>query len=216
MAGRGRPRAIAFAAAAAAGALLGLGLYALFGEDEPPAAVITRQAETTGRALIGGPFRLVDQFGRERSDDEFRGRQLLVFFGYTHCPDICPTGLATLSAALDLLGGAAAKVQPIFITLDPGRDTVAAMRLYAENFHPRLIALTGAPAKVRAAAKAYRVYYSRVGAKDGAEDDDYLVDHSTFTYLVGADGRYLTHFRHGTPPEKMAAAIRKALYTKSR
>ena len=161
---------------------------------------------TTGEALIGGPFSLVAQDGRRVTDGDLRGRHMLVYFGYTHCPDMCPLGLETLTRAMDLLPPAAAeRVQPVFITFDPARDTPEAMRAFAESFHPRLLALTGSEAEVQGALKAYRVYARK--ADDANAGGEYLVDHSTFTYVMGPDGRYLAHFSHGTTPEDMAKRL---------
>jgi cytochrome oxidase Cu insertion factor (SCO1/SenC/PrrC family) len=153
---------------------------------------------------IGGSFVLTDQNGELRRSEEFRGKLMLVYFGYTFCPDACPTALQDMSAALDLLGDKASSVQPIFSTIDPERDTVAQMRLYASNFHPRLIALTGSPQAIAAAARAYRVYYQK---QTGGNADEYLMDHSGLIYLMGRDGRYLAHFSPGITPAEMAAAI---------
>lgn len=174
--------------------------------DRPIAVV--RYGKASGPARIGGPFGLVDQRGRRRSDRDFRGKRMLVFFGYTHCPDFCPTGLQTMTQALRLLGADAAKLQPIFVTVDPERDTVKVLRSYAANFHPSLIALTGTTAEVAAAARAYRVYYAK-GKIDS--DGDYTMAHSTYTYLMGPDGRYITHFRHGISPKALAAGLKKHL-----
>ena len=164
----------------------------------------------TGAALIGGPFTLVDQNGKTRTDAEFRGKYMLVYFGYTYCPDFCPTELNTITDAMGLLGAAAAKVQPIFITIDPARDTVQQMKLYAQSFDPRLIALTGTPEQIAVVAKGYRVYYAKAPGAE-SKGGDYLMDHSTFIYLMGPDGAYLTHFRYGMSAKDMAAAIRKYL-----
>jgi len=160
-----------------------------------------------GTADIGGAFDLTDQAGQRRTDAEFRGRYMLVYFGYTFCPDICPTTLATMTEALDRLGEKAAAVQPIFITVDPARDTVAVLRDYAPHFHERLVALTGTAEQIAAAAKAYRVYVS-VPAEAG---EDYLVDHSGFLYLMDREGRYAAHFRHAVTPEELAAAIARII-----
>jgi len=153
---------------------------------------------------IGGPFVLTDQNGELRRSEEFRGKLMLVYFGYTFCPDACPTALQDMSAALDLLGDKASAVQPIFITIDPERDTVAQMKLYASNFHPRLLALTGSPEAIAAAARAYRVYYQK---QTGGNAGEYLMDHSGLIYLMGRDGRYLGHFSPGTTPAEIATAI---------
>jgi cytochrome oxidase Cu insertion factor (SCO1/SenC/PrrC family) len=164
-----------------------------------------RQAQTSaGEALIGGPFILTDQHGKRVTEKDFAGRYMLIYFGYTFCPDICPTSLTTMAAALDRLPQEQAEqVVPVFITVDPARDTVEQLAAYAPLFHPRLVALTGSEDEVREAARAWRVYY-HVPDEEG---DDYLVDHSTFVYLMGPDGSYRTHFGIDTSPEKMAEVI---------
>jgi len=157
---------------------------------------------------IGGPFTLTDQNGAIRHDSEFRGRMMLVYYGYTYCPDACPAALNVMTGAMDRLGEDADAVQPIFITVDPERDTVAQMKSYASNFTPRLVALTGSPDAIAAAARAYRVYFQKAA---GEGKDDYTMDHSAFVYLMGRDGRYLTHFGPDVTAEQMAAAIQKFL-----
>ncbi|MFN4090513.1 MAG: SCO family protein [Alphaproteobacteria bacterium] len=165
-----------------------------------------------GEPLIGGPFTLVDGEGRSRTDEDFRGRLMLIYFGFTYCPDVCPTELQAMGQAVDKVGaraGAKAEaVQPIFISVDPERDTPEMVGQYVQAFHPRMIGLTGTPEQVAAAAKAYRVYY-RKATVDGATD--YLVDHSSIVYLMDRDGRFLTHFSHGTSPEAMAKGIERFL-----
>ncbi len=170
----------------------------------PPSA-----AALSGAALFGGPFALVDQDGKTRTDAEFRGRYLLVYFGYTFCPDLCPTELQTISDALDRLGDKAARVQPLFITIDPARDTVPVLKEYVGHFRPGLIGLTGGAPQIAAAAKAYRVYYAKVPAADGG--GDYLMDHSGFVFLMGPDGGYITHFTPQTSAKQLAKAIAKFL-----
>jgi cytochrome oxidase Cu insertion factor (SCO1/SenC/PrrC family) len=164
-----------------------------------------RQAQTSaGEALIGGPFTLTDQHGKEVSEKDFAGRYMLIYFGYTFCPDICPTSLTVMAAALDQLPEEQSEqVVPVFITVDPARDTVEQLAAYAPLFHPRLVALTGSEDQVREAARAWRVYY-HVPDEEG---DAYLVDHSTFVYLMGPDGSYRTHFAMDALPEAMAEAI---------
>ena len=164
-----------------------------------------RQVQTSaGEALIGGPFTLIDQHGARVTEQDFAGRFMLVYFGYTFCPDICPMSLTVMAAALDQLPEAQAEqVVPILITVDPARDTVEQLADYAPLFHPRLVALTGSAEQVREAARAYRVYY-HVPEEEG---DAYLVDHSTFVYLMGPDGSYRTHFGIDASPEAMAEAI---------
>ena len=163
----------------------------------------------TGAASIGGKFELVDQNGQTRTDSEFRGKLMLIYFGYAFCPDACPTALQAMTLALNRLGPAGDSVVPIFITVDPERDTPEQLKRYAENFHPRLIALTGSADQVAAAATAYRVYYAK--QKDPNVTGGYLMDHTSIIYLMGRDGRYLSHFTHATSPEAMAAEIEKSL-----
>jgi protein SCO1 len=167
-------------------------------------------AARTLPSLFGGPFALTDHNGRSVTDKDFAGRHMLVYFGYTYCPDVCPTDLTGMAAALDALGPLADKLQPLFITVDPGRDTASVLKDYAGAFHPALLALTGSRTQVTAAAKAYRVH-RRIFRVEGAEEDDYLVDHSSLAYLMGSDGKFVTMFPHGTTPERMAKVLRKYL-----
>lgn len=170
-------------------ALLGLGLTLVMrggGEQAP--------VRETGEALVGGSFALVDQTGARRTSEEFRGGYMLVYFGYTFCPDVCPLDLHRASVALDLFeeqGGAIGNIQPIFISIDPARDTPAVLAEYLQNFHERFIGLTGTDSEIAEAAGAYRVYYQR-GEDYGP--DGYLMDHSNIIYLMGPDGKYVTHF----------------------
>ena len=163
-------------------------------------------------ALFGGPFELTDHHGQTRTDADFRGDFMLVAFGYTNCPDICPTTLQLMTSALELLGPEAERLQPLFITVDPARDTVDALAAYMRHFHPRLLGLTGSEAEVRAAAKAYKVHRRKVILPEASGPDDYLVDHGSNLYLMGPDGGFLTlfHFR-ATSAEDMAAIVRKYL-----
>lgn len=163
----------------------------------------------SGEALIGGPFALTDQSGRAVTDQTYAGRLMLVYFGYTYCPDVCPTDLQKISATLEMLGDDAARVAPVFITVDPERDTVDQMARHLTLFDSRINGLTGTPEQIAAAAKAYRVYYQAV--RDDASASDYLVDHSAFIYLMDREGRYLTHFSRGDTPETMVEAIRARL-----
>ncbi len=181
------------------GALIGLGALILDG-NTPNNRVVT-----SGKALIGGPFELIGKEGKTITDKDFRGRYMLVFFGFTHCPDICPAELQVMSAAVDDLGSDADKVVPIFITLDPERDTADAVTNYVQNFGPNFVGLTGSPAAIEKAAKAYRVSYRKF--QDESMGDNYSIDHSALAYLMGPDGQFLTHFPYGTPPEKMAETL---------
>lgn len=169
-----------------------------------------------GAALVGGPFTLVDQNGKRRGDAEFRGKLMLVMFGYSNCPDVCPISLQIISQALDMLGAEAAKVQPIMITIDPERDTQERLKEYAANFHPSLVALTGTKEALTEAIKGYRVYAAKAKAEPAhdhgdAQASNYLMDHSSVIYLMGRDGQYLAHFTHTTNAEALAAALRAHL-----
>jgi cytochrome oxidase Cu insertion factor (SCO1/SenC/PrrC family) len=174
---------------------------------EPSAAALIA-ALLEGREPIGGPFDLLDHGGQRRTDADFRGKFVLLYFGYTHCPDVCPTELQSLSLALDLLGPAGDSVQPLFITIDPERDTPSHLADYVTAFHPRLVALTGPGPAVRKVALAYKVYFARSGA---AHRDDYALDHTGFIYLVGKDGRYLGFLPPGSSPEQIVEVVRPRL-----
>jgi protein SCO1/2 len=161
---------------------------------------------------IGGSFALTDQFGKPRTDADFRGQYMLVFFGFTNCPDICPIELQTMSDALDLLGADAAKVTPIFITVDPARDTPDLLRDYVANFHPRLVALTGSAETIGTVAKSYRVFYAKAtGGNAPSDPAAYIMDHTAIVYLMGPDGEYLAHFSPGTKADVMAQGVRDRL-----
>jgi protein SCO1/2 len=143
---------------------------------------------------IGGPFELVDQTGATRTDQDFRGSYVLMYFGFTHCPDTCPTALLKITHALEGLAelnhDKAERVGPVFISVDPERDTPRALRRFAENFHPRLVALTGAPRELERLGRAYGVFFAKVPTRPG----EYLMDHTGFVYLIGPDGKYIEHF----------------------
>lgn len=195
---RNRRRQVLAVVAVVVLAWLGYGFYQVFTAPEGIRSFIVSGGAGGGAADIGGAFELVDQHGKTRTDGGFRGQLMLVFFGYTNCPDVCPIGLQTMTEALGELGEAGHVVRPIFITVDPERDTPERLNEYAANFHPRLVALTGSEAQIARVAKAYRVYFAKAKPKDGTHSGhthgDYLMDHSSFIYLMGADGRYLTHF----------------------
>jgi len=167
--------------------------------------------ETTGTALIGGPFTLVDQNGKTVTDRDFRGKYMLIFFGFTHCPDICPAELQVMSAALDALGSKADEVVPIFVTLDPERDTPEAVGAYVKNFGKNFVGLTGSPTAIANAAKTYRVTYSKLEYKGKDGNYGYSIDHSALVYLMDKDGQYLINFTYGTPAAKMTETMRSYL-----
>lgn len=159
-------------------------------------------------ADIGGPFTLTDHHGNQVTDKTYRGQYLLVYFGYGYCPDVCPTELANIGSAMDLLGDKADKVTPLFITVDPERDSAEFLADYVVNFHPRLIGLTGTPQQIAKVAKEYKVYYAKARSASGS-DKDYLMDHTSFVYLMGPDGNFLTMFRGQTSPKAIAETIER-------
>jgi len=157
---------------------------------------------------LGGSFSLTDQTGRAVTEATYADGLSLMYFGYTYCPDVCPTELGIMAQAMDELGPDAAHVTPILVTIDPERDTPEALAGYVANFHPRMVGLTGTPTQIADIARKFRVYYQRVQRPDMT---DYLMDHSSFIYLVGKDGRVRGLFRPNSPPEAIAAAVRGAL-----
>lgn len=162
-------------------------------------------ATNVAPASIGGPFTLTTHEGRVVTDKDFVGKYKLVFFGYTFCPDICPTELQTIAQAMDLMGDSGADVQPLFITIDPERDTPPVLADYVKLFHPSIVGLTGTAEQIAAVAKAYRVYYAR--SQGEPDPTQYLMDHSTFAYLLAPDGSFVTVFAKGSMPEQMVEAI---------
>ncbi len=170
---------------------------------------IVQSLPSTGKALVGGPFSLVDHTGKEVTDADFRGRFMLVYFGFTYCPDICPSGLQVMSAALDQAGAKADQITPIFITVDAERDTPAQLAQYVPSFHPRLVGLTGSPEQVAAALKSYRVYAKKVD--DPKSSAGFTYDHSSIIYLMDRQGNYVAHFTHATPVERIAERLKQVL-----
>jgi protein SCO1/2 len=164
---------------------------------------------TAGKALVGGPFSLVDHTGRRVTDKDFRGRYMLVYFGFTYCPDVCPSGLQVIAAALQKLGPKADRITPIFITVDPERDTPAQLAEYVKSFDSRLIGLSGTPQEADAAAKAYRVYYKKV--QDEKSTAGYTFDHTSIIYLMDPNGAYITHFSHTISVDTLAERLAKVL-----
>lgn len=158
----------------------------------------------------GGPFIMMSHGGKSVSNVDFMGRYQIYYFGYTYCPDVCPTGLQTISDALDLLGDEGKDVVPLFITVDPARDTVPVMADYVANFHPRLIGLTGSPAMVAAVAKNYKIRYEKV-VEPGAKPDEYIMDHTASMLLMTPDGKFAAKFAHGISPEAMAQRIHEIM-----
>lgn len=168
------------------------------------------EAPASSQAPIGGPFTLVDTKGETVTDQTYRGKWLLIYFGYTYCPDACPTALNNISGALEKLGSDAGKLEALFITVDPKRDTPRAMAEYLKSFDPRIVGLTGSQAQTDSAAKAYRVYV----APQKSDGDDYLVDHSSFLYVVNARGEFVNviggDLSGGQMADKLRAMMERA------
>jgi protein SCO1/2 len=220
---------------AAGGAVLAAawgGLY-LTQQDAGPQIISKSPADGAfpepGTVPIGGPFTLVDHQGRTVTEQDFGNRYLLVFFGFSHCPDICPTTLADIAGTLEMLGDDADAVQPLFISLDPERDTPERLAEYVAAFDPRIVGLTGTPEQIAAVAGEYRTFYEKIaseqyfdenskgGNTEDAEaikkplEEDYMISHQGNTYLMSPDSGYLAHFSYGTRPEAMAETIRAAI-----
>ena len=176
--------------------------------DEMPSAARLMDDLMWGRGPIGGPFALVDHTGKLRSDAEFRGKLLVIYFGYTYCPDVCPTDLMAIAQAIDSLGPAGEMIQPIFISVDPERDTPDRLAEYVSAFHPRMIGMTGTPDQVRKVALSYKAYYAKVSEENGT---DYAIEHTGVVYLVGLFGEYLGFIPPQTSPERLVEIFRKEL-----
>lgn len=204
-------RVFAIVAAAAAAIFLGAshgaaqGWFAgLFGGGDGDKFAQCRATSVSGGAgQIGGPFELLNAEGEIVTEEDVITRPSLVYFGYTFCPDVCPLDVARNAEAVDLLQAEGHDVQPVFISIDPGRDTPEVVGDFAANMHEDMIGLTGTPEQVRAASKAYRTYYQ---AQEG-DPDYYLVDHSTFTYLVLPDEGFVEFYRREIPPADMAESV---------
>jgi protein SCO1 len=172
------------------------------------ALLLTRRSRQNASG-IGGPFALVDGDHKSVTDQNFRGKFMLVYFGYTFCPDVCPTTLNEIAEAMDKLGPAAARVQPIFITVDPNRDTPDVMKQYTASFSPKLLGLTGTPEQIAKVAKEYRVYYAE--HRTGPGPNDYSMDHSSIIYLMGPDGQFVEPIPADETAASLAADIEKAV-----
>jgi len=185
------------ASAVAGCALLAAALILYHEVIRPPAAA----------ASIGGPFELIDQDGSSVTDATYRGKWLLVYFGYTYCPDACPTALNDMAEALAGLGALRARVQPLFITIDPERDTQAVLKPYVAAFDAGIYGLTGSAEQIAKVAREYRIEYRR----DGAAGGEYGMAHSSAIFLIDPNGRFVTKFSQTTAPETIAATLRKAM-----
>lgn len=186
-------------------ALLGVWIAVLIGA----AGWIAWDAVRGGQSTIGGTFSLVDQDGKPVTQDTLKGKPTLIYFGFTFCPDVCPTSLLLMETAVEKLGpDTAKKVNLVFITVDPERDTPQVLKGYVTNFGPTFIGLTGTPEQVAQAARSFRVYYQKVPGKDGGP---YLMDHSSIVYLLDRNGRFVTHFTHEAKADAIAAGLERLL-----
>lgn len=159
-------------------------------------------------ADMGGPFTLTDETGNQATQEKFAGKHALVYFGYSFCPDVCPTGLQTISAGIDQLGEDGSKVVPVFISVDPERDTPDQLRQYTALFHDRMEGLTGSKEQIDAVAKQFRVYYA---LRKDEDPENYPVDHSSFTYLMSPDWKLIAVFSHQVTPDQIANALKKLI-----
>ncbi|MDB4173093.1 SCO family protein [bacterium] len=192
------------------------GIYFAVGSERfssffDPSFKIPKQTSTASKGpQIGGPFELVDHTGAVRTNADFAGKFTLIYFGYTYCPDVCPTSLTAMTDALKSLGSKAKNIVPLFITVDPKRDTVEQLRMYISHFHPRMVGLTGTEEQIAKAANAFRVYFAKQKESTPGANDN-LVDHSSIVLFMDQKGRFLTHFGHAVAADAMAERIRKFL-----
>lgn len=190
--------------------------FKMIQNDGPITASVVEHGKDHGsengpEITIGGPFELVSHEGKTITDADFKGRYMLFFFGYSFCPDICPFELTTMSQALDILedeGLDITPIQPLFISVDPERDTVDALSAYMPAFHEAFIGLTGSREQVDAMLRAYNIYASKAELEDST---DYLMNHSSLIYFMGKDGEFLRYFPPKKSPEEMAAGLRAYL-----
>jgi protein SCO1/2 len=196
---------IAIIAGVAIGAVVALAIF----PETRQALLPSPGSVTSGKALVGGPFTLTDDTGTRVTDKDYRGRYMLVFFGFTSCPDVCPAGLQLISAALENLGPKADRITPIFVSVDPERDTPEKLAAYVKNFNPRFVGLTGTPEEVAGVAKAYKVYFKKV--PNESKPDEYGMDHTSIIYLMDSNGEFVTHFTPTTTVEELTAKLDKVL-----
>ena len=183
--------------------ILGAGAFLVLSLHETPRGA----AGTLLASAIGGPFRLVDQNGKTVTDADLKGKWSLVYFGYTHCPDACPTALNDIAIALDELGPHRDAIRPVFVTVDPERDTPEVLKSYVTAFNAPILALSGTPEEIAQAAKGYRVYY----AKHPEAGGDYSMDHSSVIYVMDPEGRFTASFTQENSPEEIAERLKKLL-----
>ena len=199
----GPQRFLLIAAILAALVIIGTGTFFFIALRDTPQGA----ARTALASAIGGPFQLIDQNGKTVTDADLKGKWSLIYFGYTHCPDACPTALNDISIALSELGSKRDSVRPVFITVDPERDTPETLKAYVTSFDAPILALTGTSEQVAKAAKGYRVYY----AKHPEAGGDYSMDHSSVIYVMDPQGRFTASFTHESAPEHISERLKKLL-----
>ncbi|HJD61573.1 MAG TPA: SCO family protein [Rickettsia endosymbiont of Columbicola hoogstraali] len=183
--------------------LIGVGaLYLLLSLSTPEKPLAGQVNIYEDNAEIGGDFELIDQNGEIFSSDELKGKLSLIYFGFTSCPDICPTSLNKITKAVEILSENKIDIVPVFITIDPSRDTPAVLKEYLKHFHPKFIGLTGNEKQIREVADKFMVYYAKA-ASENDNDQDYMLDHSSFTYLMDKNGKYLKHFYVDSAPSEI-------------
>ena len=189
------------------GVLAGVGIYQATHRQAPGTSVAgdSPGALPQGTVPLGGAFVLRDQLGNRCTENSWPGKTLMIYFGYRFCPDICPMALGTLSQVMEALDPKGQLIQPLFITVDPERDTVEALADYAANFHPTFRMLTGTLKQIRQAMKAWRVYAAPAPQEGSTEP---LIDHSSIIYVMDPNGQFLTHFHHTTPASEIIQGLR--------
>lgn len=183
--------------------LIGVGaLYLLLSLKTPDKPLAGQVNIYEDNAEIGGDFELIDQNGELFNSDELKGKLSLIYFGFTSCPDICPTSLNKITKAVEILSENKIDIVPVFITIDPSRDTPAVLKEYLKHFHPKFIGLTGDEKQIREVADKFKIYYAKA-ASENDNDQDYMLDHSSFTYLMDKNGKYLKHFYLDSAPSEI-------------
>ena len=193
---------------ATVGLSIGLGVLLALHKFQESRGVVYKETTSGTTQVIGGDFTLVDQHGNPRSTTEFRGKILLIYFGYTYCPDVCPMALEHMTEALEMLGKDRDKIAVLFVSVDPTRDTTETLKLYSTNFDPNIVMLTGTEEALQDAMGKYRVY-AKKEIKEGFSD--YLINHTSVVYVMRPDGTYITSFAHSTEPEKIKSILLKQL-----
>lgn len=184
--------------------LLAVNFYITENNKNKDITAETSEGKTEGEALIGGKFELTDQNGNKFTEENLKGKYSLVYFGFTHCPMICPTALSSISLAIDKLGDKAKDIQPVFVTTDPERDTQERLKEFLANFNPSIVGLTGTEQDTDKAKEAYRVYAEKIVKKD---DPNYDMNHSSIIYIMDKKGKYQSHFTHETPVDDIVKKL---------